>query len=142
MPTTTGQQFAAQMTAILNGKIKPQATKIVRKIGLDAFTDLTSHSPVEMGFLKQNWLLAVDMQPPDGELHPEKGKTYPEPQPPNMSLVSFDSYLSFFNNTAYAGFLENGTEYMYAQPMVFPAQVRLELLLGKLSAAASKEVIK
>ncbi len=142
MPTTTGQQFAAQMNAILNGKVKSQATKIVRKIGLDAYTDLIGHSPVDRGFLRNNWLLAVDMQPPDGELHPEEGETYPEPEPPDMSLVSFDSYLSFFNNTAYAGYIENGTEYMYAQPMVFPAQVRLELLLGKLAAAASKEVIK
>lgn len=141
MPTTTGQQFAAQMNAILNGKIKPQATKIVRKIGLDAFTDLTSHSQVKMGFLKQGWLLAVDMQPPEGELHPEKGKTYPEPHPPNMSLVSFSSYLSFFNNTAYAGFVEHGTAKMAAQPMVAPAQVRLETTLNRLAAAASQQVI-
>jgi hypothetical protein len=142
MSTTTGQQFAAQMNAILNGNIKPQASKIMRNIGLDAYTDLTDHSPVEFGFLKGNWLLAVDTPPPEGELHPEKGKTYPDPLPPNMSLVRFDSYLSFFNNTAYAGYIEHGTEYMYAQPMVFPAKVRLEFMLGKLAAAASEEVIK
>lgn len=141
MPTTTGQQFAVQMNAILNGKIKPQATKIVRKIGLDAFTDLTGHSPVDKGFLRNNWLLAVDMQPPDGELHPEEGQTYPQPQQPNMSLVSFSSYLSFFNNTAYAGFVEHGTAKMAAQPMVAPAQVRLEATLNRLAAAASKQVI-
>jgi hypothetical protein len=141
MATTTGQQFAQQMNAILNGKIKPQATKIVRKIGLDTYTDLTDHSPVEFGFLKGNWLLAVDMQPPDGELHPEKGKTYPEPPPPNMSLVRFDSYLSFFNNTAYAGYIEHGTEYMYAQPMVFPAQVRLETKLNRIVAVFNQQVI-
>jgi hypothetical protein len=141
MPTTTGQQFAVQMNAIMNGKIKPQANKIMRKIALDALTDLTGPRPVDKGFLRNNWILAVDMQPPDGELHPEQGKTYPQPPSPNMSLVRFDSYLSFFNNTVYAGYIEHGTAKMAAQPMVAPAQVRLEATLNRLCAAASQQVI-
>ena len=141
-PIRTGIELKEALTAILNKMVKPQADKIMRKVGLDAYTSLVRHSPVDMGFLRSNWILAVNIQPPDGELEPEQGKSYPEPTKPNMSLVHFDSYLSFFNNTAYAQYVEDGTEKMAAQPMVAPTEILVQKTMNDLVDVLNQQVIQ
>jgi hypothetical protein len=142
MATTTGKEFAEMFNKVLEGKVKGTATKIMRKIALDAYTDLINYSQVKTGYLKSNWILYVDIKPPTNETEGIKNASYLVPLPPSMSLIDYKSYAIFANNTSYSGFLEHGTSKMAAQPMVKPTEIRIEATLQALCDLASKEKIK
>lgn len=134
-----GKDFKRAMTQIALKVEKRMAKQINRKLALDAFTNVVRRSPVLNGFLRHNWDVSVDVKPLDEELKPEKGKTYSEPDKPLLKEVKWNSIIIIYNNTAYAVYIENGTEKMEAQPMVAPTEVEMRKAAEDLCKAFSIE---
>lgn len=121
-----------------------KAALINQKLALDGFNFVVFASPVQSGYLRNNWDIAVDVPAPAGSEKGIKGKVYPEPQIPTGEIkkIKWNSIATIYNNTAYARDIEEGTEKMPAQPMVKPAEQSLyrqaEMLCDQLSKEKSK----
>lgn len=135
-----GKDFKRAMTAIALKVEKRMGKQINQKLALDAFTNVVRRSPVLNGYLKHNWDIEIDKPAPNEvEPPPEKGKKYPEPDNPDLKKVKHNSIITLYNNTEYAGYIEDGTEKMEAQPMVAPTEIEVFQQAEELCKAFSIE---
>ena len=119
-----GKDFKEAMTAIALKTEKKMGKQINQKLAIDAFSQLVFASPVKFGYLRHNWDITIDIQAPeDIEPEPEKGKKYKAPKRKPVTGIKYNSVTTLYNNTSYATYVENGTEFMDAQPMVAPVEM-------------------
>lgn len=119
--------------------LKADMASILQKVSMDTFRELILRSAADTGYLRSNWGVAVDKNGPnriknsgDPEGH-YRDASYPNP------TITFDSTINLYNNTEYAIYLEQGTPYMRAQPMVAPAAQYADGAIKILSQNISKK---
>lgn len=116
----------AEMVGLL--ELEKKATveefdKIVRKLTLDAFSDLLFYTPVDTGYARSNWRIAMNTAPDTVLKNGSPSTTYPAP-PPNMPEMSIGDKVIIYNNTSYALYLERGSSNQAPYGMVEPAYYR------------------
>ena len=114
---------------------------ILRKLALDAFRSVVRRTPVDYGYLRNNWDIVVDSTPPEQPKAEQGKKKYTAPKAPSFD-VKFNSIIIIYNNTKYAIYIEEGTPKMQAQPMVRPTEEMLRRTAEKLATALSKKGYK
>ncbi len=112
-------------------------TKILKKLSMDAFTQLVRRSAKDTGFLRSNWDVTTGAAPNANLTGTVKGSYAPASW--GGTQIKIDSHVVIYNNTAYAMYLEKGTPRMRAQPMVEPTRRQVELQAIALSKAFTKK---
>lgn len=132
----SGRELKQALSAA--GTAAQQITEeILQKVSIDAFRELVIRSAADTGYLRSNWAMVVDKPGPQRIKNSGKeGGYYRDAAYPNKP-INYNSIITFYNNTEYAIYLETGTPYMRAQPMVEPTAMYVNGVLGLLAKKAS-----
>ena len=110
---------------------------IHKKISLDAFRDLVRLTPRDTGFAKSMWRVSINVSVPIFEKTGAPGMKYPPAQYPDKK-INFGDSVHLYNNTAYIGFLNNGTSKQAAAAFIDTAFMRAKLTAERLFKSLSK----
>lgn len=120
---------------------KKDIERILKKVTVDAFRELIMRSAKKSGYLRSKWDVSVDQALPNTKLkNPNPKGSYQQAQYPSKE-IKYDSVIVIYNNTEYAIYLETGTPFMAAQPMVEPVSRSVEAKLDVVVKQLSKEVL-
>jgi HK97 gp10 family phage protein len=111
--------------------------EILQKLSIDAFRELVMRSAKDTGFLRSNWDVSIN-SPNEEELRNASGSNFTAASWPGIRITA-DDKVTIYNNTAYAGYLEDGTPWMRAQPMIEPTFQRIYNQAEELSKFLTRE---
>lgn len=125
-------------------RTKQEMRLINQKLAMDGFRLVTYFTPIDTGYLRNNWDVVVDEVPPVGPAPPpEKDKKYGEPNVSgDFRTIKYNSVIIIYNNTEYAIYVEEGTPFMLAQPMVHLAEQALFYEAEKLCNSLSNKRVE
>lgn len=113
-----------------------EMTTIVKKISMDAFSDLLRLTPRDTGYAVSNWRIGIN-QSDSVVLHGGSATSYSAPSFGNTN-IQFGDNVHIYNNTAYIGLLEDGHSRQAPAGMIEPTAARVRIQLDRLAKAESK----
>lgn len=121
----TPEEFREAMAMIAQAT-QEDFLNILKKLTNDAFTSVVRRTPVDTGYLRENWEISVDSREIEGEQ-------------PDGYRIELGTMIMIYNNTEYLIYVENGTPKMRAQPMIRPTEQMLMRTAEKLVRALSRQ---
>lgn len=136
----SGKELATSLFSIRK-KAEKDFSIILSKLSIDAFRELITRSAADTGYLRSNWEVTTG-KASSGVLNARvKGSNYSDSSYPNLRIKLGDT-INLYNNTEYAIYLENGTPYMQAQPMIEPTYAKINAEAKTLCKTLSRMRIK
>lgn len=134
----------SQLGPILKGLSKlagEDYKKVLRELTVFGFREVVMRTAVDTGFLRSNWHISTSRNTPNRVLRNRLGKQTSPISPPSINVsVAVDEYVSIYNNTIYAEYIDQGTPNMRAQPIIEPTRIRVENKANQLSKQLTAKV--
>jgi len=138
MKVKNGKELSAALLKI-KSIVEKDYEEILQQLSFESWNELVTRTARRTGFARSNWEIIFSGSAPDNfykNPNPKSGN-FPEPFLMSLKGIHSGSKITIFNNTIYIKYLEDGTPYTRAQPMIEPTYQMLynkaEFLANKLS---------
>lgn len=138
MIVTNGKELSSALLGI-EKKLKTDYEKFLRQLSFLAWNELIDRTAKDTGFARSNWDVVYNGNAKNELLkNPTKNKnSFSDSHSFLINNVKYNSKITFYNNTEYIVYLENGTENIRAQPMIEPTYQMIYNIAGTLAKQLS-----